>query len=161
MNNFLDMYPKHYLIKREFLSRDNTVPEIDVKSGERFSLHENVSRWMSLLDGETTLDWRVILTCVSRYDMIGRYLYQSGGEPNGRSHRRQPRVGDDQENDRVKWRAREETVEREGDRSDFPISAADCICIPAQATGSVPTIARLISNCIRPWYPSISHSDLD
>lgn len=98
----------------------------------------------------------MILTCVSRYDMIGRYLYRSGGQPN----RRQPRV-DDRENDRVEQRAREEATEREGDRSDFPISVVDCICIPAQATASVPTIAHLISNCIRSWCPSISHSDLD
>lgn len=77
------------------------------------------------------------------------------------TNRRQPCIGDDRENDRMERRAREEAVEREGDRSDFPISAADCICIPTQVTGSMPTIARLISNRIRSWYPSISHSDPD
>lgn len=66
------------------------------------------------------------------------------------ANRRQPRVGDDRENGRVERWAREDAAKREGDRSDFPISAADCICISAQATGSVPTIAHLISNCIRP-----------
>lgn len=55
------------------------------------------------------------------------------------ANRRQPRV-DDRENGRVEQRAREKAAEREGDRSDFPISAVDCICIPAQANYSAPDL---------------------